>query len=120
MIMSNQYRNDLGSPELIQVKESEPLGGESEADGVTPLRYTLANRQPTLTMTDTDMTTTEGSDEDGNGPETHNANGIVDDMGDIGLAWEHLDGLWEDDRIFHAFDCECCKTMKTREWDSHF
>ena len=75
--MSNQYINDLGSPELIQVKESEPLGGESAADGVTPLRYTLANRQPTLTMTDTD-TTTEGSDEDGSGPETHNANGIVD------------------------------------------
>ena len=225
MIMSNQYINDLGSPELIQVKESEPLGGESAADGVTPLRYTLANRQPTLTMTDTD-TTTEGSDEDGNGPETHNANGIVDfDVGndsaegredlsqirapiaqekrrrrsgarkrvgrakktgkngkkwskeekkwlyecycwkirldsgfmedvsrlyhtreyeqrtnaslyaqlksvrdkgltvmerecildqvkkerrDMGLAWEYLDGLWEDDRIFHAFDCECC------------
>ena len=77
MIMSNQYRNDLGSPELIQVKESEPLGGESAADGVTPLRYTLANRQPTLTMTDTDMTM-EGSDEDGSDPETHNANGIVD------------------------------------------
>ena len=225
MIMSNQYRNDLGSPELIQVKESEPLGGESAADGVTPLRYTLANRQPTLTMTDTDMTM-EGSDEDGSAPETHNANGIVDfdieseqadlredlaqirapiaqenrrrrsgarksvgrakktgknkkkwsmeerkwlyecycwkmrldsasmedvsrlyhtreyeyrtnasmyaqlksvrDKGltvmerecildkvkkerrDMGLAWEHLYGLWEDDRIFHGFDCECC------------
>ena len=225
MIMSNQYRNDLGSPELIQVKESEPLGGESAADGVTPLRYTLANRQPTLTMTDTDMTM-EGSDEDGSDPETHNANEIVDfDIGseqaevredlaqirapiaqenrrrrsgarksvgrakktgknkkkwsmeerkwlyecycwkmrldsasmedvsrlyhtreyeyrtnasmyaqlksvrdkgltvmerecildkvkkerrDMGLAWEHLDGLWEDDRIFHGFDCECC------------
>ena len=75
--MSNQYRNDLGSPELIQVKESEPLGGESVADGVTPLRYTLANRQPTLTLTDTDMTE-EGSDEDGSGPDTYNAIETVD------------------------------------------
>ena len=225
MIMSNQYRNDLGSPELIQVKESEPLGGESVADGVTPLRYTLANRQPTLTLTDTDMTE-EGSDEDGSGPDTYNAietvdsdvvsepaevrddlaqigtpiaqdhrrrrsgarkrvgrakktgkngkkwskeekiwlyecycwkirldSGFMEDVSrlyhtreyehrsnasmyaqlksvrdkgltvmerecilervkserrDMGLAWEYLDGLWEDDRIFHAFDCECC------------
>ena len=27
---------------------------------------------------------------------------------DMGLAWEHLDGLWEDDRTFHGFDCKCC------------
>ena len=32
---------------------------------------------------------------------------------DMGLAWEHLDGLWEDDRIFHAFDCECCMSDHT-------
>ena len=25
------------------------------------------------------------------------------DMG----QWEHLVGLWEDDRIFYAFDCDC-------------
>ena len=60
--MPNQYNNDLGSLELIQVKESEPLGGVSAADGVAPLRYTLANRQPTLTITDRDKDTTTHSE----------------------------------------------------------
>ena len=238
MIMPNQYNNDLGSLELIQVKESEPLGGVSAADGVAPLRYTLANRQPTLTITDRDKdTTTDDSDEDESGPETHNDNevgdlgvenavlevrediaqirapiaqikrkrrsaarkrvgrakktgkngkkwtkvekkwlfecycwkmrlgsGFMEDVSRMyhtreyehrtnaslyaqlksiknngltvmereciidqvkkerigwGLAWDYLDGLWEDDRIFHAFDCECCMSDHTDSDDNN-